>query len=113
MSKITYNNLDTGKTYDIQVFDGLSGRVGKVIQKEKPSEENDNKGSVLIEFTRPDQVYDKESNKLVPQSTTYQVWVMADYEIASYRELSRDMVKDRIGSKRRAGEQLLVDTAGI
>ena len=98
MARITYNHLDSGKTYDIQVFEGLSGRIGTVIKKEAPSKDNDMKGSVLIEFIRPDKVYDKESNKLVPQEPKYQIWLMADYEIASYRELSRDMVTQRIGS---------------
>lgn len=85
MNEPTYNQLEKGKTYDIQVFADLPGRIGTVIQKEKGKK--DLPGSLLIEFQRSPSYFDKRGVE-IKQSTKYQVWVMGDYPIYSYRELA-------------------------
>ena len=84
MNEPTYSNLDTGKTYDIKVFEDSPGTIGKVLEKEKSKK--DKVGSVLIEFKRANTFINKQGIE-VKCSPTYTVWVMGDYPIASYREL--------------------------
>lgn len=92
-SEPTYSNLEKGKTYDIQVFDSIAGRIGKVIDKEKGKK--DQPGSVLIEFKRPPSYIDKRGVE-IKQSPTYTIWVSGDYPIYSYRELVYSTNEDKI-----------------
>ena len=100
MSKLFYNNLEKGKTYDIQVFDGISGKIGKVLEKEKGSIKKNTKDTLLIEFIRP--AFATVRGIEVRVDPKYSIWVDGDYEISAYRELSKDMVNDRSNKKIKA-----------
>ena len=86
----TYSDLEKGKVYDIQVFDGIPGRIGKVIDKEKAKK--DQPASVLVEFTRSPVIYIKGIETKV--SPKYTIWLDGDYPIYSYRELSHITISE-------------------
>lgn len=86
MNEPTFSELEVGKVYDIQTFDGIGGRIGKVLEKEK-TKKGQAPGSLQIEFHRPPVAMIKGVE--VKVSPTYRVWVKGDYPIAKYTEVTR------------------------
>lgn len=86
MNEPTFSELEVGKVYEIQTFDGIGGRIGKVIEKEK-TKKGQTPGSLHIEFHRAPTAIVKGIE--VKVSPTYKVWVKGDYPIASFREVPR------------------------